>query len=181
MQTMQTMGELLYIHFEGDNVHEAIKEGNTKRFGSDSEKYIAVLRVDVGGLTSMSSSYAGAVAHGYPIAIVLDTRTDDIYQTATSLKSAFEIMCDKRVRADKMLVRYGKKASVDEAVSDEVSDDYFDVVFVGMQPDGRDLVHLTLMANAKKNGTAAIKDGVVGEAENHVFDAGDSLGEPAAS
>lgn len=181
MQTMQTMGELLYIHFEGDNVHEAIKEGNTKRFGSDSEKYIAVLRVDVGGLTSMSSSYAGAVAHGYPIAIVLDTRTDDIYQTATSLKSAFEIMCDKRVRADKMLVRYGKKASVDEAVSDEVSDDYFDVVFVGMQPDGRDHVHLTLMANAKKNGTAAIKDGVVGEAENHVFDAGDSLGEPAAS
>lgn len=176
---MQTMGELIYIHFEGTNVHDAIKEGNTKRFGSGSEKYIAVQDVQVGGLTSMSSNYAGAVAHGYPITIVLDTRTDDMYKIATSLKSAFEIMCDKRVRADRMLVRYGKKASVDEAVSDEVSDDYFDVVFVNMQPFGRDGVQLTLMANAKKNGTAAIKDGIVGEAENHVFDAGDSLGEAA--
>ncbi|MCU6244128.1 hypothetical protein [Enterobacter asburiae] len=178
---MQTQGELLYIHFVGDKLHEAITKGNTKRIGTDSEKYIAVKEIQVGGLTSMSSSYAGAVAHGYPISIMLDTRSDDMYKTATSLKSAFEIMCDKRVRANEMWVRYGKKASVDESVSDEVSDDYFDVVFVGMQPYGRDNVQLTLMANAKKNGTAAIKDGVVGEAENHVFDAGDSLGEPAAA
>jgi hypothetical protein len=168
---------LIFIKFEGDKVHEKIKAGNTKRFGSESDKYITCHSVQPlsGPLTLEESQRAGIAMHGYSLDIIIKCRSDDQHSIATSLEPAFELMCNDRVKADKLRVVHGRNISADKGASTEKDDSYGDVLFMSVTSLGDDFISLRVIANSKEKSITKIVDGKVGEVEKFVFESADTL------
>ncbi|MGV3344529.1 hypothetical protein ACGVWS_01850 [Enterobacteriaceae bacterium LUAb1] len=151
--------------------------GNTKRFGDDSEKYFAIYNFQAHPQMQGGISYGTEAGVGHPFSMMIKSHSDDMDMIRNTSKFGFEQLFNERTIIEEVKIRHAKKASETESASDDESIDYTHVRVIGYQTSG-DEVYLNLLANAKKVQVTPIKEGVVGEAEAHVFDAGDTLGEP---